>query len=209
MVETGSEREPLRATLHELGLLSQDVEQLARFYSNALGYSFTHDLAGCLGLARDRRLRLNSGPKNTLGYAAYAMPELSDLNALTSRLSEAGIPFEGISLIGMGDALKFRDPDGNVLVFGLGEEGQERLYSGLADRPARLQHIVFASTNVTKMLQFYTGVVGFTLSDRVLDDQGNLKTVFVRCSHEHHSQQYLQLARAAWITTAMRPWSGI
>ena len=187
MVEIESKREPLRATLHEIALQSPDVAQLARFYDDALGYSFTEDFAGCLGVARDRRLRLCAGPQNTLGYAAYAMPERSDLDALTRRLSIAGTPFERHSLIGMSDALRFQDPDGNVLVFGLAEDIEERRYSELANRPARLQHIVFASTDVTRMLQFFTDVVGFTLSDRVLDDHGNLKTVFVRCSHEHHS----------------------
>ena len=187
MVEIVSEREPLRATLHEIALQSPDVAKLARFYGDALGYSFSEDLTGCLGVARDRRLRLCPGPQKTLAYAAYALADRSDLTALTQRLTAAKVPFENHAPTGMSDAVRFRDPDGNVFVFGLADGGEKQQYSELADRPARLQHIVFASTNVTRMLQFFTDIIGFTLSDRVLDDQGDLKTVFVRCSHEHHS----------------------
>ena len=45
----------------------------------------------------------------------------------------------------------------------------------------------FASTNPARLIDFYIDVVGFTLSDRVLDDEGGLRTAFVRCGHEHHN----------------------
>src|SRR5690606_32017325 len=37
------------------------------------------------------------------------------------------------------------------------------------------------------MLDFYQGVLGFVLSDRVHDDQGVLRACFLRTEHLHHA----------------------
>jgi catechol 2,3-dioxygenase-like lactoylglutathione lyase family enzyme len=47
--------------------------------------------------------------------------------------------------------------------------------------------VVLASTDAERMTRFYTDVVGFRLSDRVLDDQRGLRTSFMRTDREHHS----------------------
>jgi catechol 2,3-dioxygenase len=187
MMDITGSHVPLRAELYEIGLQSPDVTALAGFYSDALGYVFTKDADGSLGVARGRRLRLQTGPAKALSYAAYAVPEREDLEALVKRLNSAGVKFDHVLSPGMTDALRFADPDGNVFVFGLAATSAVSLLRGVPDREARLQHIVFASIDVVKMLLFFTEVVGFSLSDRVLDDAGGVRTVFVRCSHEHHS----------------------
>lgn len=115
------------------------------------------------------------------------MPDRSDFKALQLRLATAGVIFELEPCAGMDEALRFNDPDGNAFVFGLSKKSIVEPSNDTADRAARLQHVVFASTDVSRLLRFLTEVVGFTLSDRVRDEDGGLRTAFIRCSKEHHS----------------------
>jgi catechol 2,3-dioxygenase-like lactoylglutathione lyase family enzyme len=177
----------LHATLYELGLNSAEPEQLAAFYSKTLGYRFETSVEGLLGTALERRLTLKRGAAKTLAYAAYAVPDLDELDALKRRLDRAGVASSRVDKAGFEPkALTFSDPDGNSFLFGV---ASARAAAGdtISKRPARIQHVVFASTNVERLLSFLVDVVGFTLSDRVVDEQGGLRTAFVRCSRDHHS----------------------
>jgi catechol 2,3-dioxygenase-like lactoylglutathione lyase family enzyme len=110
------------------------------------------------------------------------------LSALKRRLDRSGTNYSAVELAGFAPgALEFSDPDGNKLIFGVAQTSEQRRTDATANRAARMQHIVFASTNVHRLLEFYTDVVGFVLSDRVVDDKGGLRTIFLRCSHDHHS----------------------
>lgn len=188
----------IRAALHELALGNPEPETLARFYTDALGYAFARDAHGLLGVAAERRLRLVEGQPRTLSYAAFAVQDRGDLAGLTARLAAAGTPVESTQLPGMAEALSFRDPDGNRFVFGLAEPAPtdavpaEAGGSAAGALGARLQHVVFASTDAARLIDFYADVLGFELSDRVLDDEGGLRTAFLRCSHEHHSLAVFQ-----------------
>lgn len=179
---------PLRATLYELGLHSHDPARLVSFYGRALGYRFQPTAQGLLGVARDRRLTILLGPPKTLAYAGYAVPDAEELAALVGRLQTAGVEYRQVDFAGFeAGALDFHDPDGNRFLFGVAMAAPSPPEDPVGDRAARIQHVVFASKDVKRLLSFFTDVIGFTLSDRVVDDQGELRTAFVRCSHEHHT----------------------
>lgn len=179
---------PLQATLYELGLFTDDPGRLATFYGKAMGYSFHDQDGGLVGTARNRRLAIVHGSSNTLAYAGYAVPDEAEIAAIERRLIKAGHVSERIVHDGFADAvLSFCDPDGNRFLFGVAREYFPISSDPSSQRAARLQHVVFASTDVERLLAFLTDIVGFTLSDRVVDEQGGLRTAFVRCSHEHHS----------------------
>lgn len=174
----------LQATLYELGLGSEDPARLRDFYGQALGYEFD----GALGVARDRRVTISQGPSKSLVYAAYAVADAAQLDALTQRLAKAGVAFERIAMAGFQPGVvAVRDPDGNQFRFGLAVGDAFSASTPAGDRAARIQHVVFASTNLQRLLDFHTQVLGFVLSDRVEDEDGGLRTVFLRCSPEHHS----------------------
>ena len=178
---------PLRASLSELAIHSSDPKALSQFYERALGYSFVEDDEGLLGVALDRRLRINPGASKSLRYAAFAVADVADLDQLRGRLTAARVAFDDGPWPGFSGAVRFADPDGNNFLFGIARPATLQKFQATASRPARLQHIVFASTNPARLIDFYIDVVGFTLSDRVLDDEGGLRTAFVRCGHEHHN----------------------
>jgi catechol 2,3-dioxygenase len=181
-------KRPIWARLYELELNSDDPARLADFYGKALGYHFVQSHDVLVGTALDRRLRIKAGAPRTLGHAAYAVDDADELRALERRLSRADVEFDHVDLDGFEPgALSFEDPDGNHFLFGVAAPANGLSDVTGAQRPARIQHVVFASVDPQRLLAFFTDVVGFVLSDVVLDDERGLRTAFVRCSREHHS----------------------
>jgi catechol 2,3-dioxygenase len=106
---------PLRASLYELCLNSDDPAQLAAFYTSALGYRFADANGSRLGRALDRRLVIQQGTPRSLAYAAYAVPDRSEISSLEARLIRANVAHRLIDMDGFEPgALAFNDPDGNV-----------------------------------------------------------------------------------------------
>jgi len=113
--------------------------------------------------------------------------------ALGARVAAAGLQTEASPTTLFDDALCVRDPDGNRFVFGTPRPAQDpQALSGAAAREARLQHVVFASRRAAQLAQFYQTVFGFQLSDEVVDDEGEVRTSFLRCGLEHHSLAVFQ-----------------
>ena len=186
---SGARHAALHASLRELSLRSPDPAKLADFYRRGLGYRFTRDEHGLLGDAADRRLRIVEGAARTLDYAGFALASADEADALRARLHDAGVPFRVQAWPGFGAAaIRFQDVDGNGFVFGAPEDEADAPIDGeTSRRPARLQHVVFATTDIERLLDFHLRVTGFALSDRVVDAEDGLRTAFLRCSGEHHS----------------------
>lgn len=175
---------PLRGRLHHLQLGSAAPERLARFYADVLGMPAEEHEGRWLCRARDRRLFFAPGKAKTLQFAAYALADEGSLEGLAARLLRRGVRREpSPTFLLEANAVAFRDPDGNLLVFGI-----PRADDSAAPRmPARLQHLVLGSPAADRMVEFYSEVVGLRISDRVVDEGGVLRTCFLRTDDEHHS----------------------
>jgi catechol 2,3-dioxygenase len=179
--------QPLAARLHHIGLASPNPDALASFYKSAMGLTLSQTSEGILGQAIGRKLFFVQGAPNTLQFAAFAVEDENNLLALRDRMVKADwkhVRLEDNSVLFAAGAIALDDPDGNHLIFGMPHVKDTR--HGDAMR-ARLQHIVVASRDAARLSEFYQTVLGFSLSDIVVDEQHNLKTAFLRCSEEHHS----------------------
>ncbi|WP_324698863.1 VOC family protein [Novosphingobium sp. RL4] len=178
---------PLQATLHHIALGSPDCEKLAQFHHRVMGLDIRPEGDGFLGTAPGRRVHFVPGAAKTLVFAGFAVVAQDDLDALEQRLVARKWTFdrliEGTEQFLPG-AIEVVDPDGNMMRFGLGRTADVPVPGAL---PARLQHVVVASTDAARLSLFYQEVLGFTLSDNVVDEDRTLKTAFLRCSEEHHS----------------------
>jgi catechol 2,3-dioxygenase len=181
----------LSAWLAGVALTSPNVPRLSQFYVDALSYAGQRSGDSWRGSLSARWLEIHNGPANALDHAVFALADRGDLTRLRERLFEADIAFEEHDATGtLGPSLRFADPDGNRLIFEVVDEpmpdqpGEDLSDEGVS---ARLQHIVYASDEVTAQLRFYCDILGFAASDFVLDDAGDLTSVFLRCSEEHHS----------------------
>jgi catechol 2,3-dioxygenase len=174
--------------LNEIALRSPEPSRLAEFYAGALGYDFTRDGDGLVGAASGRRMRIVQGPARTLEFAAFSLADADQLADLRQRLSTAGVTssLSNAAAFDGGPALRFLDPDGNGFAFGV-TDPKGGAAADPAGRAARLQHIVFASRDAERWIRFFVEVVGFTVSDRVVDEAGKVRTAFLRCGHEHHN----------------------
>jgi catechol 2,3-dioxygenase-like lactoylglutathione lyase family enzyme len=153
---------------------------------------------------------LSKGPPNALLSAGYAAADEAVLQSLAARAAASRVLADDIDseLFEFG-AIAFRDPDGNRIVYGLP--------AGLAVAPekdappARLQHVVVGTTDVARMVAFYTTVVGLRESDDVLDDEGGLRSCFLRSDDEHHSFAVFQASanRLDHYCYELPDWNGI
>jgi catechol 2,3-dioxygenase-like lactoylglutathione lyase family enzyme len=168
-----------------LQLATPHPEKLAQFAYDAMQMTVSREGNEWLCSAPGRLLVYSPGEPKTLLSAGYAVDDPAVLERLKTRLKEYGVALEPVPMPSLfeNDAVTFRDPDGNCLCFG---RPRERLPAA-EGLPARLQHVVVASTDAERMTRFYTDVVGFRLSDRVLDTLGGLRTAFMRSDQEHHS----------------------
>jgi catechol-2,3-dioxygenase len=184
----------LQARLHHLALRSEEPDALAQFYAGAMGYTVERQGEAVVLGASDRTLIIEPGPSKALAYAAFAVPDTAELGRLRARVEAAGISVRDFPSRVFADAITVSDPDGNEIVFGI--EGSPISNGPGAAMPARLQHVVLASIDASRMAGFFENVLGFTVSDSVLDDSGGIRTVFLRCSHEHHSFAVFQASES-------------
>ena len=176
------------APLHHLALESPDPGRLAEFLSRTLEMR-------CERSARDgsavlsgpgRLLVVGPGPNPGAPHVAYGLADPDRVAVLDDRLTSRGIPTEAAeSPFFRSGSFRVRAPDGIALLFGAPSE--PRPEAGPPGLPGRLQHAVFRSPEPEPLISFLTHDVGFVLSDRVEDDDGNLTAGFVRSDPEHHS----------------------
>jgi len=161
-------------------------EPLVAFYRDGVGQTI-RQLSDDLWLAEgaQRRFLIGKGDNETVGFSAFALDDPHRFDQLQKRLADAGVGIDANPSPLFGNAaFAVTDPDGQKLVFGVPSEEPVADPDVLA---GRLQHIVFATTNLGPIVDFYGATLGFVESDRVVDDAGDLAAVFFRSDKEHHS----------------------
>lgn len=172
------------AYLHHVEFHSADPARMARFYADAMDMQARETAPGawtCEGPAR--RVMFAPGIPRTLGYAGFAVRDAGALDGIRAMAEAAGAPLlPSPSPLFQDGAFAVRDPDHNLIAFGLAREEPAR--PGLR---GPLQHLTLASRDPDAVERFYVDALGFLASDRVRTDDGRLTTVFTRSNHEHHS----------------------
>lgn len=200
------------AVLHHLHLESSNPERLSRFYSSLLELSPTRAEDGTHVLTGgQRRLLVSKGADGTPAFVAFAVQDVAALERLRARLAASVGELDAVrSPLFSEGSFAIRDPQGRRLVFGVAPA------KSIPDtRPGRLQHVVFQTTAIDPLVEFYVNRVGFAVSDRVLNEDGSLAAFFLRSDHEHHSLAFFvgsknELDHHAYETTCwndIRDWA--
>jgi catechol 2,3-dioxygenase-like lactoylglutathione lyase family enzyme len=179
-------RAPLRARLLYVQFGSPAPERLARFYADIFGLTAQPHAAGWLCRGATYCLAFAEGEKSTLLSAGYGVADTGVLEGLAARAAPNLVSTTALEtkLFAPG-AIALRDPDGNRIAYGLASVAVSA--RAVAAPPARLQHVVVGSTDVDRMVAFYTDTVGLRKSDDVRDDTGDTRACFMRSNDEHHS----------------------
>ena len=171
------------ARLDHLMIESNNPTEIAKFYCKAL--LMTQSKQGPLIMVegRERKLLIARGSSRKLGFGAFAFDSDSGLAKLRHSLERAGITLEpSPSPLFPDGAFLLKDPDDNCLVFC---RSTGRLHN--SEMPARLQHLVVATDEITPMVDFYTEKLGFGITDCVEDETGGLRACFLNSDDEYHS----------------------
>ena len=190
------DRSPLwPAQLDHIRIDSDHPASLIRFYQRALGMTPTElDDGTVLMQAPARRILIGRGSSGAQPFMAFKLQTDHQLDALRRHVVSRGLePLASPSAIFASGAFAVCDPDGRLAVFGLPRTDLPvpELADDLpaAKLPARLQHVVVASSALPAMLRFYEEDLGFVVSDYVFEDGAGVEPTagFFRSDPEHHS----------------------
>ena len=173
-----------------------DLERLSDHYTDVVGLVVAAKekdrrfLASKLG---HLAIELRQGSDTGCRKISFEVAPGTDLNAVARELEKQGIRSERSNdpAPTLSQVLTFTDPKGTQLeLFAAWEplkNGAEP--KGLA--AVKLGHLAYFAPDLKKVVEFYSGLLGFRVSDWIGD-----YFVFMRCNTDHHTVNFMQDANA-------------
>lgn len=155
-------------------------------------------------------LRLRYAPRTGMDLMAFKVHHEDDLADLETKVSQFGFPVERISkgeTLGQGESIRFSTPSGHLmeLVADVEKVGTSRPRhqpgespSGFGpsprDRiaPPRMDHMLITAEEVGDSTQFYMDVLGFRITEQLLDGNGHQLGTWLERSHSPHDLAIVQ-----------------
>jgi catechol 2,3-dioxygenase len=172
-------RMEIGARLVRLELSASDPSALARFHAAAFRLDPTADGDGFVCRAPGRELAFFPGEPRQLLRACLRFESAPAWDRYQQTLCERGVETFGH---GAGE-FSVRDPHGHVISF----QGPAAGPTGASGPEARLQHFALRTSRPADLAGFFIDRLGFVVSDRVQDGQGDLSAIFLRTDAEHHT----------------------
>jgi catechol 2,3-dioxygenase-like lactoylglutathione lyase family enzyme len=140
--------------------------------------------------------RLRAGTERGIDLIALAAASAQAVDRLAAKVAQAGARLiaepKQLQTPGGGYGFRFFDPEGRAVEISSGvRERPARALERGESIPAKLSHVVMHSADVGKIAEFYTGQLGFTVSDWFVNDAGQKCFGFLRCSADHHSLAFV------------------
>lgn len=198
--------------LAHIALWTIDVVAQTRFYRQVMGFDLRatkpsfeledtnvylslNDERPCLALFSDTRLGKNhtGTPSHAtrLHHIAFEVQTNAELAAIALRLKQSGTELtlgDGDNDLGMVNTLWFSDPDNNRIEISITPEdtltpsSHNTAGPHMHLRPQALQHLALQTSHLEPMVEFYTEVLGFDVSDWLLRE-----CAWLRCDTDHHT----------------------
>ncbi len=187
------------ATIQEImqvGVGMPDCERFANFARDVLGFPTTKSADGKITYVRpDRyqhRIAARTAPEPVLNYIGFDVGGSDQLAEWERTLRAEGIDWrrggrEECVERHVADFIELKDPDGHPLALSYGFEIDKEPVRYTRDLSVLgLGHVLLTVKDTQRSHDFYTGVLGFRLSDWILIDD-NIRLCFLRCNARHHS----------------------
>lgn len=180
-----------------LALTVPDVPRAVRFYEEILGLEVSGQAGDAVYLrcnSEHRCLALFPGSARSLHHLALEVRDQQAIEAVETHLSASNIPLEPRNWQdpSLGEALCFRDPNGNLIEVYEGMQQADQPLLPRQVRPLKFGHITFMTDQMKESVAFYRDVLGFRLSDTV---EENLAT-WLHCNPDHHGVALLSAPAA-------------
>jgi catechol 2,3-dioxygenase len=176
----------INATLKRLVISSPQVDRVAQFYVSTFGYraEIRGDEAHCEG--EHRSLWIRPGRVNQLLESHFVFADEDSLQRYVARLEDRRVTFNRGDCAS-GAAISAADPHGHRVCFATEAAAEHALAPHGEAHPARLQHYAVRTPAPQALLNFYAQSLGFSISDLVRDESGDLTAAFLRSDQYHHS----------------------
>ncbi len=175
--------------LAHVGLAPKDLDASAAFYTERWGLDAIDEYGKQKFLRAegpDHHIVTLTEGSGGLDHFAFEVASLEDVDRAADVLAEQGIelvtpPTKELEP-GVAKAIRFKDPEGNVVELVAGVDTVTDPYGPRDVKPRALNHVVLHTPDRPRMEAFYRDVLGFELSDTL----PNFMT-FWRCNANHHS----------------------
>lgn len=171
---------------------TKDIDRLCDHYT---------EVVGLVVAARDRdrvylasnlghlAVELRNGSSVGCRKLSFEIAHDTDIADVEKALAKQGIRSERTndSAPGISSALKFADPKGTEIELFTAWKSlsDEQAAKGIA--VVKLGHVAYFTPDLAKTIEFYSGVLGFKISDWIGD-----YFVFMRCNPDHHTVNFFK-----------------
>ena len=166
----------------------------------------------CWDEADHHSLRLTYAPRTGFGLMSFKVEHEDDLSDLENAVTRYGFPVQRIShgeSVGQGESVRFETPSGHTMELvhdvrrlgsalprinprpylfrpggPAGETGPDGVPPGIA--PPRMDHLLVTAEEVGEATQFYADVLGFRVTEQLIDGQGHQVGTWMERSHSPH-----------------------
>ena len=183
----------------QVGVGVPDRQRFENFARDMLGFPANRSPDGKVTYVRpDRyqhRIAAWTAPEPVLRYIGFDVGGPQQLAEWEAKLTAQGIhwrrssPEECVERH-VEDFIELKDPDGHPLALSYGFEVDNEPVRYSRDlRVVGLGHVLLTVQDTQRTHDFYTGVLGFRLSDWVYVED-NIRLCFLRCNERHHSMAF-------------------
>ena len=149
-------------------------------------------------------LRLRYASRTGMDLMSFKVHHPDDLADLERKVSRFGLPVERVSrgeAVGQGESIRFSTPSGHVMelvadVEKVGSSSPREHPAGADDdvgpysreriTPPRMDHMLITAEEVGESTQFYRDVLGFRITEQLLDGNGHQLGTWMERSHSPH-----------------------
>jgi catechol 2,3-dioxygenase-like lactoylglutathione lyase family enzyme len=188
----------LVGALHHAGLRVRDVAEATSRWAHLLGLhgeSLPDGRAILRCAYEDYALVLErTADRPLLEYVCYELAPGVTIDAAADRIASRGVDVSAAALPGRGDGIALRDPDNNVVVLTVRVPAADRRPAEVRHstcipgwHPRKLGHVNFLTADVQRQVEWYTGVLGFEVTDWI-----GTEGVWLHVNADHHVLAFLQ-----------------
>src|SRR5438874_873363 len=165
------------ARLSHVGLRARDLDNQAAFYTERWGLDPIDEHGQEMFLRAEgpehHVLSLHTADGPGLDHFAFEVAHPDDIDRAAEIVNDLGLqvlvpPTQELEP-GIARAIRFNDPEGNVVELVSGVDQVRDPYGARDVKPQALNHVVLFTTDRPRLEQFYGGTLGFKLSDTLAD----------------------------------------
>jgi catechol 2,3-dioxygenase-like lactoylglutathione lyase family enzyme len=189
--------ESLITHLRHVDMAVPDFDRQLGFYTRTWGLTTVASDRGIAFLAAEGSperyiIRLRKAADKRLDLVSFGAASAADVDATAERLIGRGVPLAAepgsLTTEGGGYGLRFFDVDGRTVE--VSANVATRAHRKIEEResiPVRLSHVVLNCTDPDATSRWYSGTLGFRLSDTLAGAEMGTVMNFMRCNPRHHS----------------------